>query len=88
MQFEVANLNAAAAGIGGMNSSTEGTDQTSTSAVVKSNHPDLPRIRFLPDGSVSETSPQMVRLIGNDQNSFWLVLSRSRLNYELRSQPN
>ncbi|HVV00582.1 MAG TPA: prepilin-type N-terminal cleavage/methylation domain-containing protein [Verrucomicrobiae bacterium] len=60
----------------------------STPAPVKSNHPNLPCIRFLPDGTVSETSPSVVKLIGPDESSFSLVLSSNRLNYELRSQPN
>jgi hypothetical protein len=71
-----------------MNNSAEDFQSSSATTTVKSNHPDLPRIRFLPDGSVSETSPQTIRLIGRDQTAFWLVLSRSRLNYEIRNQPN
>jgi hypothetical protein len=53
-----------------------------------SNHPSLPKIRFLPDGSISEGSPQMVRVIGRDGMSLWLVLSRNRLNYEIRARNN
>jgi hypothetical protein len=53
-----------------------------------SNHPSLPKIRFLPDGSISESSPQMLRLVGRDEMSLWLMLSRNRLNYEIRARNN
>jgi prepilin-type N-terminal cleavage/methylation domain-containing protein len=53
--------------------------------VIKS-HPNLPAIRFQPDGTISETSPQMVRLTGRDGISLWLVLSKNRSNYEVRNQ--
>jgi type II secretory pathway pseudopilin PulG len=88
MQIEVANFNPGKAAGNGMNNSMDDSPSSSPTTTIKSNHPDLPRIRFLPDGSVSETSPQTIRLIGRDQTSFWLALSRSRLNYEIRSQPN
>jgi type II secretion system protein H len=54
----------------------------------QSQHAHLPQIRFLPDGSISEESPQMVQLLGPDESSLWLMLSRSRLNYELQSRAN
>jgi hypothetical protein len=60
---------------------------TATHAVA-SHHPDMPRIRFLPDGSISEDSPQMVQLLGLDNSSISLTLSRSRLTYELQSRAN
>jgi Tfp pilus assembly protein FimT len=49
-------------------------------------HPNLPAIRFQPDGTISETSPQMIRLTGRDGISLWMVLSRNRQNYEVRNQ--
>lgn len=52
---------------------------------VRMTHPDLPTIRFLPDGSISESSPQTVRLIAGDGSSLWLGRTRNRLNYEIRS---
>ena len=48
-------------------------------------HPGLPVIRFLPDGSISETSPQMLRLTGRDGVSLWLTQSRDQLTYEIRN---
>ncbi len=83
MQLEVAGENSspssltAAAGISA--SATGG-------APVRSHHPSLPAIRFLPDGSVGETSPQTLRLTGRDGLSIWLALSRNRLSYEIRNR--
>lgn len=48
--------------------------------------PNLPTIRFLPDGSISETSPATVKLIGRDGIPLTLGLSRNRLNYEIQSR--
>jgi len=59
---------------------------TSAMPAPKSNHASLPRIRFLPDGSIAETSPQMVQLTGRDGSSRWLTLTRNRLGYEIRAQ--
>jgi hypothetical protein len=59
--------------------------QTS-STVQRSTHPELPRLRFLPDGTVSDISPQAVKIIGSDGASFWLMLGRSRMAYELKGQ--
>jgi hypothetical protein len=46
-------------------------------------------IRFQPDGFISETSPQGVRLVerrGNrKQDEIWIGLSRNRLNYEIQT---
>jgi len=52
---------------------------------VRLTHPDLPTIRFLPDGSISDTSPQTLRLIASDGSSLWLGRTRNRLNYEIRN---
>jgi len=55
---------------------------------VKSRHPDLPRIRFLPDGTIAETSPQKLCLTGRDGFSIWLIQSRNGLGYELSTSGN
>ena len=52
----------------------------------KSNHSNLPRIRFLTDGSIAQSSPQMIQLTGRDGSSRWIVLSRNHLGYEIRAQ--
>jgi len=51
-------------------------------------HSRFPQIRFLPDGSVSESSPQNVHLSGRDGGSLWLVQSRTRSSYEIRNSSN
>ncbi|MEI6392200.1 MAG: prepilin-type N-terminal cleavage/methylation domain-containing protein [Verrucomicrobiota bacterium] len=48
-------------------------------------HASLPTIRFLPDGSISESSPQMLHLTSGDGGSLWLAQSRDALNYEIRN---
>jgi type II secretion system protein H len=67
--------------------STLSSASASTAPVI-SNHPNLPRIRFLPDGTISETSPQTLRLTGRDGGLMWLVQSRNRLSYEIRNRVN
>jgi prepilin-type N-terminal cleavage/methylation domain-containing protein len=83
MQIEISTLSSPAFGNPMSSAST-----TPSAAAQMSNHPSLPKIRFLPDGSISEGSPQMVRVIGRDGMSLWLVLSRNRLNYEIRARNN
>lgn len=63
------------------------TGQTLTK-VVLSRHPELPRIRFLPDGTIGESSPQRLCLTGHDGFSIWLVQSRNGLSYELSTANN
>ena len=48
-------------------------------------HAALPTIRFLPDGSIGESSPQMLHLTSSDSGSLWLAQSRDGLSYEIRS---
>jgi prepilin-type N-terminal cleavage/methylation domain-containing protein len=49
--------------------------------------PGLPTIRFLPDGSIADTSPQMLALVARDGSALWLKQSRNRLTYEVKSDP-
>jgi prepilin-type N-terminal cleavage/methylation domain-containing protein len=58
------------------------TDISSGSPLVN-RHPNVPKIRFLPDGSISETSPQGLVLTGRDGRSISLRQSRNRLSYEI-----
>jgi type II secretion system protein H len=44
----------------------------------------LPAIRFLPDGTIDENSPQMLRLVDAKGNALWLIESRNRMGYEIR----
>jgi type II secretion system protein H len=43
----------------------------------------LPAIRFLPDGTVDENSPQTLELVDSDGKTQWLVESRNRTGYEI-----
>ena len=63
------------------------SQQASTASVprVKLVHANLPTIRFLPDGSIGETSPQMLHLTSSDGGSLWLAQSRDGVNYEIRN---
>jgi prepilin-type N-terminal cleavage/methylation domain-containing protein len=81
VRVEIKEATATAQANAGFNSAA-GSGAT---AAVLSNHPKLPRIRFLPDGSVADTSPQAVQLIGSDDTTITVSLSRSRLNYEIRN---
>jgi prepilin-type N-terminal cleavage/methylation domain-containing protein len=53
---------------------------------VLSNRPNLPRIRFLPDGSIGHQSPQLLRVTGRDGGMLFLALATNR--YELRTRNN
>lgn len=46
----------------------------------------LPAIRFLPDGSVDEGSPQTLQLTDQSGNSKWLVEQSNRQGYEISDQ--
>ena len=48
-------------------------------------HANLPTIRFLPDGSIGESSPQKLHLASSDGGSLWLMQARDGLSYEIRS---
>src|ERR1035441_2955091 len=61
--------------------------RVSTASVSRINlvHANLPTIRFLPDGSIGEASPQMLHLASSDGGSLWLAQERDGLSYEIRS---
>ena len=61
--------------------------QASIASVARVNlvHASLPTIRFLPDGSIGEASPQKLHLTSTDGGSLWLAQSRDGLSYEIRS---
>lgn len=46
----------------------------------------LPRIRFLPDGVISEDSPQVLVLNGRDGHALVLTQARNRVSYELQKR--
>jgi type II secretion system protein H len=80
MQLEVSSVNPVTA--------LQGSSGRAQNSTKKSNHPNLPSIRFLPDGTLDETSPQVLRLSGLDGHSISIGLSRNGLNYELRGRQN
>jgi hypothetical protein len=43
----------------------------------------LPAIRFLPDGTVDENSPQTLQLTDSAGFSRWLLLNKTRTGYEI-----
>ena len=61
--------------------------QTSIASVPRVNlvHSSLPTIRFLPDGSIADTSPQKLHLTSSDGGSLWLAQSHDGMTYEIRS---
>jgi type II secretion system protein H len=52
-----------------------------TGAQTTFNH--LPAIRFLPDGTVDEDSPQKLQLADADGFTRWLLLNKTRTGYEI-----
>jgi hypothetical protein len=60
---------------------------SSTASVPRVNlvHAELPTIRFLPDGSIGESSPHKLHLASSDGGSLWLTQTRDGLSYEIRS---
>jgi len=63
------------------------SQQASIASVARVNlvHASLPTIRFLPDGSIGEASPQKLHLTSTDGGSLWLAQSHDGLSYEIRS---
>jgi prepilin-type N-terminal cleavage/methylation domain-containing protein len=83
LQLEVVNKTTVAPAITSMNRS----QRASTASVPRVNlvHATLPTIRFLPDGSIGEASPQMLHLTSGDGGSLWLAQARDGVSYEIRS---
>jgi prepilin-type N-terminal cleavage/methylation domain-containing protein len=69
--------------------STAAGQVTSVASVPKKLlvQPGLPTIRFMPDGSIADSSPQCVCLTGRDGFTVWLKQSRDRLSYEIKNNP-
>ena len=85
MQLEVGSLNQVTSGVAsGIGTSTGAAGASKSQSI----HSGLPHIGFLPDGSLSQDSPQKLRLTGRDGISIWVALSRNRLNYEIQSRGN
>jgi type IV fimbrial biogenesis protein FimT len=80
VQMRVVNANtpasAAAVALGATTVATSGT------------HNSLPGIRFMPDGSIAESSPQAVQLRDSSGVTLALARSRNRWTYEIQSVNN
>jgi type II secretion system protein H len=46
----------------------------------------LPAIRFLPDGSIADSSPFSIELIQGPKDRLWVGLSTNRLRYEIQKR--
>jgi type II secretion system protein H len=55
-------------------------------ALAQADGGSLPKVRFLPDGTIDETSPRALRLVDRDGTSVWLAQTANHLNYELRKE--
>jgi type II secretion system protein H len=87
LEIDVINLNSkvVTAGVLGANAGTRGNANPLSSTAIRRN---LPAIRFLPDGSIDEISPQILRLIDRTGIELWVMLSRNQMNYEIRLPTN
>jgi len=48
-------------------------------------HAGQPQIRFLPDGTIADTSPKTIRVVSGDGSSLALTQSRDRSQYEVQT---
>ncbi len=62
--------------------------EVSNPVVSGTNRLRLPSLRFLPDGSIDESSPETVRVLDAKGVALWLSQSRNRLSYEIRNKTN
>lgn len=54
-----------------------------TKAKVQNKHAAFPTIRFMPDGTIAETSPSAIKLSEDGGFTISIVQSRNRLGYEI-----
>ncbi len=85
MQLEAVDTGVRRATTGRFTPGASGIVLTKT---VLSRHSDLPRIRFLPDGSIADNSPQKICLTGRDGFSIWLLQNPNGSSYELSARSN
>lgn len=82
LQMEV--VNAAAGSPTALTLTRLQSASTASAPKVTLTHPGLPTIRFLPDGTLSESSPQRLRLSARDGSALWLAQATDKLSYEIR----
>lgn len=61
------------------------SSQTSQSSQRPQTDPNVPTLRFQPDGFIGEASPQSVVIREQTGESIWITQSRNRLNYEIHT---
>jgi len=81
MELEVLTTNTVAR-IADMTDSWNRSNTGRTRAPVSN----LPTIRLLPDGTIAQSSPQVIRLTGRDGITLYVGQNRNRLGYEIRDQ--
>ena len=50
--------------------------------------PNIPTLRFRPDGFIDELSPTTIQLRDQSESSIWITQSRSKLHYEINTNAN
>jgi hypothetical protein len=78
--------------MGAVSSSTNSSSANQTPSVASKARtllvrPGLPTLRFMPDGSIADTSPQCLCLLARNGSALWLKQTRNRLSYEIKSNP-
>lgn len=81
MQMETFNTNMVA----GASISTDPWNRSTTSR-NRNAASTMPTIRLLPDGTIAESSPQVIKLTGRDGITLYVGQNRNRLGYEIREQ--
>ena len=61
------------------------SSQSSPSSQKQQTDPNVPTLRFQPDGFIGEASPQSVVIREQTGESIWITQSRNRLNYEIQT---
>lgn len=84
LSLEVLNTVAVATVPGQSRATGASSSRNQTSLNTPATPGRFPALRFLPDGSVDDSSPQGVRLTDSEGFSRLLVQSRSRMGYEIQ----
>jgi len=59
-------------------------NQSRSAGDQRANSRGLPQIRYLPDGTIEETSPRAIRVYDRDGTSLWLARVENYATYEIR----
>jgi prepilin-type N-terminal cleavage/methylation domain-containing protein len=88
MLEENLQIEAVAAATAARSSTISSRRSSSTPAKVKvqNKHAAFPTIRFMPDGTIAETSPSAIKLSEDEGFTISIVQSRNRLGYEINNR--